>query len=278
MAIKTHKPTTATRRMRTDLDRSHLTDKKPEKQLTTHVRYQAGRKRGRISVRHKGGRAKRRYRLVDFVRDKHGVSATVAAIEYDPNRGADLALLHYHDGEKRYILAPDGLEVGATVEAGEKAGLQVGNALPLSRVPLGMPIHNIELRPGKGGQMVRGAGTGAVVTAKEDDGKYVQVRLPSKEIRRVLARCYATLGEIGNADLKNIKLGKAGRKRRLGIRPATRGVAYSSPRDHPHGGSYKTSGVGLKHPKTPWGKVARGVRTRRKKRWTNKFIVSRRKK
>lgn len=278
MALRKHKPTSAGRRNRVDLVRDHLTKKKPEKSLLLPMRSKAGRNRGRISTRHQGGGVKRRYRTIAFARTKLGIPAKVFSIEYDPNRGSDIALLHYVDGAKEYIIAPSGLNVGDTVSAGETAPLKDGNALPLGKIPLGMCIHNVELYPGKGGQLVRGAGNSAVITAKEDDGKYVHVRLPSKEVRRVLACCYATLGEVGNKDLRHVKLGKAGRNRKLGVRPTNRGVTYSSPRDHPHGGSYSTSGVGLKHPKTPWGKLARGGKTRRGNR-TDKFIVrSRRKK
>ena len=213
--------------------------------------------------------------MIDFKRDKREVVATVAALEYDPNRGPRIALLYYQDGEKRYILAPVGLGVGDRVLAAAKAEIKPGNALPLKNIPLGVKIHNVELHPGRGGQLARGAGNSTVITAKE--GKYVHLKLPSGEVKQVLAEGWATIGSLSNEDLKNIKLGKAGRKRHLGIRPTTRGVAFSSPRDHPHGGSYKTSGVGM-HPKTPWGKPARGKLTRRRQKTEGTIIKSRRQK
>ncbi len=251
-----------------------ITKKKPEKSLLMPLKRKAGRSnQGRISVRHRGGGAKRMLRIIDFKRDKLGIRGEVAAVEYDPNRSARIALINYVDGEKRYILVPLGLKVGDAVMAGEKAEIKVGNALPLRLIPTGTAIHNIELHRGKGGQLVRSAGTSAQLMAKEDS--YALVRMPSGEIRRIHIGCSATIGQVGNVDHQHIKLGKAGRKRHLGRRPSVRGSAMN-PRDHPHGGGEGKAPVGLPGPKTPWGKPAMGYRTRRRK-VTDSMIVKRRK-
>jgi large subunit ribosomal protein L2 len=275
MPVKTYKPTTPSRRGMTVSDFSEITTREPEKSLLTDLRGTGGRNvRGKVTTRHRGGGAKRAYRIIDFKRDKVGIPARVATIEYDPNRSARIALLHYADGEKRYILAPVGLQVGDEVMSGPDAEARPGNALPLANVPLGTMVHNIELRPGKGGQIVRAAGVSAQVLAKEGD--YVTLRMPSGEVRMVLQTCMATVGQVGNLDHSNVKLGKAGRKRWLGIRPTVRGSAMS-PRDHPHGGGEGRSPIGKDAPRTPWGKKALGVKTRRNKR-TNQLIVRRREK
>lgn len=271
--LKKHKATTPGRRHRIDVDRSDLHKGKPEKSLLKkgHKKRQGRGYKGRITVRHRGGGVKKRQRIIDFKRNKRDVPGVVKRIEYDPMRSANIALIFYRDGEKRYILAPDGLEVGQEIMAGEKAEFEVGNAIPLSKAPIGMPIHNLELTIGKGGQIVRGAGTAAYVLSKE--GKYATVQLPSKEHRLINLRCYATIGQVGNKDWKNRKLGKAGRKRLMGIRPSLRGVAQN-PGSHPHGGGEGRSGVGRKYAKTPWGKIASpGKKTRKKKKSSNKFIV-----
>jgi large subunit ribosomal protein L2 len=250
-----------------------ITRTKPEKSLLRPLRKRAGRNnRGRITVRHRGGGHKRNYRVIDFKRDKFGVPARVASIEYDPNRSARIALLVYADGEKRYIIAPLGLRVGDSVMSGPDADIRPGNALPIADITVGSLIHNIELSPGKGGQLARSAGTSAQLLAKE--GRYAQVRLPSGEVRLVYQKCMATIGQVGNTDHGNIKLGKAGRKRHLGWRPAVRGSAMS-PRDHPHGGGEGKSPIGMPGPKTPWGKPTLGAKTRHNKR-TDKWIVRRR--
>ncbi|MDY6878223.1 MAG: 50S ribosomal protein L2 [Chloroflexota bacterium] len=273
MAIKTYKPTSPGRRGMTGATFEEITRTEPERSLLRSLRKRAGRNvQGRITVRHRGGGHKRRYRLLDFKRDKMSISARVKSIEYDPNRSARIALLVYDDGEKRYIIAPLGLQVGDTVMSGEDAEIRVGNALPLAHIPLGTLVHNIELSPGRGGQMVRSAGTSAQVLAKEGD--YVTLRLPSGEVRLVRKDCMATIGQVGNVDHGNIKLGKAGRKRWLGYRPAVRGSAMS-PRDHPHGGGEGRSPIGMPSPKSPWGKKTLGKKTRRNKA-TNKYIVRRR--
>ena len=275
MPIKKFKPTSPGRRFVTVSDFSDITKTEPEKSLVVPLKKNAGRNSsGRITVRHKGGGHKRMYRIIDFKRDKDGVPAKVAAIEYDPNRSARIALLHYLDGEKRYIIAPHGLQVGQMVESGPDADIKVGNALPLANIPVGTIIHNIELYPGHGGQLVRSAGTSAQLMAKE--GKYATIRLPSGEMRLVLQTCRATIGQVGNIDHENITIGKAGRNRWLGIRPTVRGSAMN-PVDHPHGGGEGKAPIG-RHPVTPWGKPALGVRTRRKNKPTDKFIVKRRKK
>ncbi len=249
-----------------DIDR-----KKPEKSLLRILKKTAGRNSyGRITVRHRGGGHKRYYRLIDFKRDKFDIQGRVVALEYDPNRSATIALIQYPDGDKRYILAPDKLKRGDFVMAGEKAPIKEGNALPLSRIPVGMPIHNLELKPGSGGKLVRGAGTAAFIQAKE--GKYASVKLPSGEMRLINARCFATIGQVSNLDHKNQKLGKAGRRRHLGWRPAVRGVAMH-PGAHPHGGGEGRSGIGMKSPKTPWGKKALGKKTRKRRKYSNKYII-----
>jgi large subunit ribosomal protein L2 len=230
---------------------------------------------GKVTIRHQGGRHKRYLREIDFKRDKREIPAKVVAIEYDPNRGTNIALLFYVDGEKRYILAPEGLKVGDEVQAGEKVDIKPGNALPLKKMPLGTVVHNLELKPGKGGQIVRGAGTGAILMSKEK--KYFLVKLPSGEQRKIELTCYATVGQLGNIDRKNMVLGKAGRKRHLGIRPTVRGVAQH-PKSHPHGGGEGRSGIGMPSPKSPWGKRTLGVKTRSKKKYSDKLIMQRRNK
>jgi large subunit ribosomal protein L2 len=273
MGIKIYKPTSAGRRNMTSPTFEEITKKPPEKALLVSLKRQAGRNnQGRITVRHRGGGNRPKYRLIDFRRDKAGIPAKVTAIEYDPNRTARIALLNYADGEKRYILAPVGLMVGDTVLAGPKAEVKPGNTLPIANIPVGTMIHNIELLKGKGGQLVRSAGTSAQLMAKE--GKYAQVRMPSGETRYVSVECNATVGQIGNAEWNTIKLGKAGRRRHMGWRPTVRG-SVMSPRDHPHGGGEGKVGVGLPGPKTPWGKPALGKKTRRRK-FTDRFIVKRR--
>jgi large subunit ribosomal protein L2 len=274
MGIKTYKPITAGMRQWTSLDFSELTKKKPEKSLSSGRAERAGRDwNGRISVRHKGGGHKRRYREIDFKRDKIGVPGKVASIEYDPFRSANIALIYYIDGEKRYIIAPKGLTVGTTIKAGPDAAIEAGNALPLENIPLGFTVHNVELTLGKGGQMVRSAGTGALIAAKEGD--YVTIKLPSGEMRMIFKKCYATIGTVGNEDHMNVTLGKAGRKRWLGVRPTVRGMVMN-PVDHPHGGGEgKNKGI---HPVSPWGQPTKGFKTRKKHKPSSRFIVSRGKK
>jgi large subunit ribosomal protein L2 len=273
MPIKLYKPTSAGRRNMTAYTFEEITKSKPERSLTESLRKHGGRNnRGRVTVRHRGGGHKRRYRIIDFKRNKFDVKAQVIAIEYDPNRTARIALLQYADGEKRYIIAPIGLKVGDTVGNGPLAELRPGNALKISQIPVGSIVHNIELKPGKGGQMARSAGVSAQVVAKE--GVYAALRLPSGETRYVHETCMATLGQVGNAEHGNIKLGKAGRNRWKGWRPGVRGVAMD-PNSHPHGGGEGRSGIGMPGPKTPWGKPALGVRTRSNKR-TDRFIIRRR--
>jgi large subunit ribosomal protein L2 len=275
MPIKTYKPHTPGLRTKTTLDFSHLTKKEPEKKLLKANPSSGGRNsKGRISVRRRGGGQKRQYRIIDFKRNKFNIPAKIVALEYDPNRSADIALLQYADGEKRYILAPLGLKIGDQVISGEDVAIKVGNSLPLSKIPSGTVVHNIEMKPGKGGQIARGAGAAVQIMAKE--GKYVTLKLPSGEMRMILDRCYATVGEVGNKEHANISLGKAGRKRWLGQRPKVRGVAMN-PIDHPMGGGEgKTSGGG--HPRTPWGKPTKGYKTRKKNKGSDKYIVARRKK
>jgi len=274
MALKDYNPTTPGLRYRTTLDYSDLDKKPAEKRLTKGSAFKAGRdSAGRISVRRKGGRHKRLYRTIDFRRDKTGVPGKVAAIEYDPNRSANVALVVYADGEKRYILAPKGLERGSTIVSGENAAPTVGNALPLEQIPLGTAVHNVELQLGRGGQMARSAGTGAVLVAKDKD--YVTLKLPSGEMRMVFRRCMATIGVVGNEDHMNISLGKAGRSRHLGRRPKVRGVAMN-PVDHPLGGGEGRSSGG-RHPVSPWGQPTKGYKTRKKRKSSSKFIVKRRK-
>lgn len=273
MAIKVYKPTSPGRRGMTASTFEEITSTEPERSLLAPLRQRAGRNvRGKITVRHQGGGHKRNYRIIDFKRDKVGIPARVASIEYDPNRSARIALLVYADGEKRYIVAPLDLMVGDTVMSGPKAELRVGNALPITNIPPGTLIHNIELQPGKGGQLARSAGTSAQLMAKEGD--YAHVRLPSGEVRLIHQRCMATVGQVGNTDHGNITLGKAGRKRHMGWRPTVRGSAMS-PRDHPHGGGEGRTPIGMPSPKSPWGKPTLGKKTRRNKA-TNKWIVRRR--
>ncbi len=273
MPLKVQKPMTPGQRGQIRQTTEDITASRPKKSLLKPLKKRSGRNhQGRITVRHRGGGHKRRYRVIDFKRNKPGVPGEVASIEYDPNRSTRIALIKYPDGDWRYILAPNGLEVGATVEAGEQAEIRLGNALPLRAIPAGTQVHNVELHIGQGGQIVRGAGTSAQVLAKE--GRYTLLRLPSGEMRNVLSDCMATVGQLSAPDHKNTKLGKAGRKRHLGRRPEVRGVVMS-PRDHPHGGGEGRSPIGMPSPKTPWGKPALGYRTRRNKR-TDKFIVRRR--
>jgi large subunit ribosomal protein L2 len=275
MGIKTYKPITAGMRQWTSLDKSELTKHvKPEKSLTSGRSEKAGRdSRGRISVRHKGGGHKRLYRIVDFKRDKVGIPGKVASIEYDPNRSSNIALIKYVDGEKRYIIAPKGLVVNAQVVSGPNAPIEIGNTLPLENIPLGFTVHNIELTLGRGGQMARSAGTGALIAAKEGD--YVTIKLPSGEMRMVFKKCSATIGVVGNEDHMNVSLGKAGRNRWLGVRPTVRGMAMN-PVDHPHGGGEgKNKGI---HPVSPWGQPTKGYKTRKKHKPSSRFIVSRGKK
>ena len=274
MAVKAYRPTSPGRRGKTSLDFAEITKDKPEKSLLLPLKKKAGRSnQGKITVRHRGGGSKRQLRIIDFKRNKFDVPGKVHSIEYDPNRTANIALIHYVDGEKRYILAPFGLKTGQIIMSGKNAEIRPGNALPLKHIPLGTDIHNIELYKGRGGQMVRSAGTSAQLVAKE--GNYALVKLPSSELRRIDAECIATIGQIGNIDHNNISLGKAGIKRHMGWRPEVRGSAMT-PRDHPHGGGEGRSPIGHPGPKTPWGKPALGYRTRRNKR-TNNMIVRRRK-
>ncbi|MGD9100825.1 MAG: 50S ribosomal protein L2 [Anaerolineae bacterium] len=273
MAVKTYKPTSPSRRGMVGSTFEEITRSRPERSLLKPLRKRAGRNfRGKITVRHRGGGHKRRYRQIDFKRNKHGIPARVDSIEYDPNRSARIALLVYADGEKRYIIAPLGLRVGDRLMSGPGADIRVGNAMPLDSMPLGTLVHNIELKPGRGGQMVRAAGTSAQLLAKEEG--YVTLRLPSGEMRMVLGRCIATVGQVGNVDHSNIKLGKAGRKRWLGIRPTVRGSAMN-PNDHPHGGGEGRAPIGMPSPKSPWGKPTLGKRTRGRKP-SDKYIVRRR--
>ena len=271
MAIKVYKAITNGRRNMTSLDFAEITTSKPEKSLLAPLPKKAGRNnQGKITVRHHGGGHKKQYRIIDFKRNKDNVPAKVATIEYDPNRSANIALLHYVDGEKRYIIAPKELQVGQILVSGEGADIKVGNALPLANIPVGTLIHNIELKPGKGGQLVRSAGTSAQVLGKE--GKYVLVRLKSGEVRMILATCRATIGEVGNEQHGLVNIGKAGRTRWLGKRPTVRG-SVMNPNDHPHGGGEGRTSIGRKSPMSPWGKPTLGKKTRSKKARSNKFIV-----
>jgi large subunit ribosomal protein L2 len=273
MAIRVYKPTSPARRFMTVNAFEEITKKTPEKALTSSKKKNAGRnKQGKITVRHQGGGNRVKYRMIDFKRDKLQVPANVAAIEYDPNRSAFIALLHYLDGEKRYILAPVGLKPGDVVVAGEGVDIKPGNAMPLSAIPVGTLIHNLELRPGTGGQLVRSAGVYAQLMAKEGD--FAQVRLPSGEIRKIPVRAQATIGTVGNTDHENIRIGKAGRKRHMGIRPTVRGVVMN-PVDHPHGGGEGKSPIGKPAPVTPWGKKTLGRKTRKHKKYSNRLIVKR---
>ncbi len=272
MAVKRYRPTSAGQRFITTIDTKDLTKKKPEKSLVEVKKKHSGRNNnGHITVRHKGGGTRRQYRIIDFKRQKDAIPAKVAAIEYDPNRSARIALLNYKDGEKRYILAPVGLEIGHSVESGDTADIKTGNCLPVKNIPLGTVIHNIELRPGEGGKLVRSAGSAAQLMAKEGD--YAQVRMPSGEVRRILLVCRATIGQLGNLDHENVVIGKAGRIRHMGKRPSVRGIAMN-PVDHPHGGGEARSTSG-RPPTTPWGQMTMGKKTRRNKR-TTKMIVRKR--
>lgn len=271
MPIKVYKPTTNGRRNMTSLTYEEITTSKPEKSLLAPISKNAGRNNhGKITVRHRGGGHKRKYRIIDFKRMKDGVPGKVATIEYDPNRSANIALINYADGEKRYILAPKGITVGTVIESGPQADIKPGNALPLVDIPVGTLIHNIEMKPGKGGQLVRSAGTSAQILGREE--RYVLIRLASGEVRRILSVCRATVGEIGNADHGLVNIGKAGRKRHMGWRPTVRG-SVMNPNDHPHGGGEGRTPIGRKAPVTPWGKPALGLKTRNKKKASSKLIV-----
>lgn len=276
MAIKKYKPTSPGRRFMSVAAFDEITTDTPEKTLLEALPKRAGRnQQGKITTRHRGGGHKRQYRIIDFKRNKDGIPGRVATIEYDPNRSARIALIHYVDGEKRYILAPVGLKVGDTIHSGPDADIKVGNALPLSAIPVGTVVHNVELKPGKGGQMARAAGAEAQLLAKEGD--YAQLRLASGEVRMVRIECRATVGQVGNLDHENVNYGKAGRKRWLGIRPTVRGVVMN-PNDHPHGGGEGRAPIGRKSPMSPWGKPTLGKKTRKKNHRTDKYIVRRRKK
>ena len=274
MAIKHYNPVTPGQRKKSTLVNEELTKTAPEKSLLKKMNKHSGRNnQGKITVRHQGGGAKRKYRVIDFRRNKFDIEGTVASIEYDPNRSANIALINYIDGEKRYIIAPKGLKVGMKVKSGENVDIKVGNALPIMNIPVGTTIHNIEMRPGKGGQIARSAGQSAQILGRED--KYVLVRLSSGETRKILGTCLATIGEVGNEDYSLVRLGKAGRTRHLGIRPTVRG-SVMNPNDHPHGGGEGRAPVGRKQPMTPWGKPALGLKTRRNKKSSSKLIVTRR--
>lgn len=274
MAIRNYKPTTPGRRKMSTLINDEITKATPEKSLTVTLKKNSGRNnQGKITTRHQGGRVKRKYRIIDFKRNKLNVPGVVASIEYDPNRTANIALINYVDGEKRYIIAPKNLTVGTRIEAGENVDIIIGNALPLMNIPVGTVVHNIELRPGKGGELARSAGSSAQILGRE--GKYVMLRLSSGEQRKVLGTCMATVGEVGNEDSSLVKVGKAGRNRYKGIRPTVRG-SVMNPNDHPHGGGEGRAPVGRKQPMTPWGKPALGYKTRKNKKSSNKLIVTRR--
>ena len=274
MGIKTYNPYTPSRRHMTGSDFSEITKSTPEKSLTVSKNSKAGRNaQGKITVRHRGGGAKRKYRIIDFKRYKDGIPATVKSIEYDPNRTANIALICYADGQKAYIIAPNGLQVGAVLMNGPEAEIKLGNCLPLAQIPVGTMVHNVELYPGKGGQLVRSAGNAAQLMAKE--GKYATLRLPSGEMRLVPIQARATVGQVGNIDHELINIGKAGRKRHMGIRPTVRG-SVMNPNDHPHGGGEGKTGIGRPGPCTPWGKPALGLKTRKKNKQSNKMIVRRR--
>ena len=276
MAIKNYKPMTNGQRGMSTLINDEITSTTPEKSLVVTLKKNGGRNnQGRITVRHRGGGAKRKYRIIDFKRDKDGIIGTVASIEYDPNRTANIALINYADGEKRYIIAPKGLKVGDKIESGEKADIKVGNTLPLANIPEGTMVHNVELKAGKGGQIARTAGSSVQILGRE--GKYTLLRLTSGEVRKVLSTCRATIGEVGNADHELVKVGKAGRKRHMGIKPTVRG-SVMNPNDHPHGGGEGRAPIGRKGPVTPWGKPALGYKTRKNKKASDKLIVRRRKK
>ena len=275
MAIKHFNPVTPGQRKKSTLVNEELTKTAPEKSLLVIKKKNAGRNnQGRITVRHQGGGEKRKYRIIDFKRNKFDIEGTVASIEYDPNRSANIALINYKDGEKRYIIAPKGLKVGMKIVSGENVDIKVGNTLPIMNIPVGTVIHNIELRPGKGAQIARSAGQSAQILGRED--KYVLVRLSSGETRKILGTCLATIGEVGNEDYSLVRLGKAGRSRHMGIRPTVRG-SVMNPNDHPHGGGEGRAPVGRKQPMTPWGKPALGYKTRKNKKSSDKLIVTRRK-
>ena len=274
MPVKSYKPTTSSRRKMSTLVNDEITKTTPEKNLVVTVKKNSGRNnQGKITVRHQGGGAKRKYRIIDFKRNKLDVPGTVYAIEYDPNRTANIALISYKDGEKRYIIAPNTLKVGDVIVSSENADIKVGNTLPIMNIPVGTVIHNIEMRPGKGGQLARSAGSSAQILGRE--GNYVLIRLTSGETRKILGVCKATVGEVGNLDKELVKLGKAGRKRHMGIRPTVRG-SVMNPNDHPHGGGEGRAPVGRKQPMTPWGKPALGLKTRKNRKTSTKFIVKRR--
>ena len=274
MPVKFFKPTTPARRGMSTLVNSEITKSTPEKSLLAKTSGKGGRNNlGRITVRHKGGGVKRQYRIIDFKRDKFDISGTVASIEYDPNRSANIALINYTDGEKRYIIAPLNLKVGETIISGDAVDIKIGNSLPIMNIPVGSTIHNVELRPGKGGEIARAAGGSAQILGRE--GKYVLVRLRSGEMRNILGTCRATIGEVGNTDHELVNLGKAGRTRHMGIRPTVRG-SVMNPNDHPHGGGEGRTPIGRKQPMTPWGKPALGTKTRKNKKPSSKFIVKRR--
>ena len=276
MAIRVYKPTTNGSRQRSVLTSEEITKKAPEKGLLVTKKKTNGRNnQGRITVRHRGGGVKRKYRLIDFKRVKDGITAIVSSIEYDPNRSSNIALINYRDGEKAYIIAPKGLKVGDVVESGVNADIKIGNALPIMNIPVGTIIHNIELRPGKGGQLARSAGSSAQILGRED--KYVLIRLSSGETRKILGTCRATIGSVGNEDYGLVKIGKAGRNRHKGIRPTVRG-SVMNPNDHPHGGGEGRAPIGRSGPMTPWGKPALGLKTRKNKKESDKYIVTRRKK
>ncbi len=276
MAIRNYKSTTPGRRKMSTLINTEITSSTPEKSLLVTLKKNGGRNSsGKITVRHHGGGEKRKYRVIDFKRNKRDIIGTVASIEYDPNRSANIALINYADGEKRYIIAPKEITVGTKIVAGENADIKVGNALPIANMPVGTVIHNIELRPGKGGELARSAGASAQILGRENE--YVMIRLSSGEQRKILGTCYATVGEVGNEDFSLVKLGKAGRTRHLGVKPTVRG-SVMNPNDHPHGGGEGRAPVGRKSPMTPWGKPALGYKTRKNKKASDKLIVSRRKK
>ncbi len=275
MAVKIYKPMTAGTRNKSTLKNTEITTSKPEKSLLVPIKKSGGRNsQGKITIRHRGGGAKRQYRIIDFKRNKDGIIGTVATIEYDPNRTANIALINYKDGEKRYIIAPNKIKVGDNVISGENVDIKIGNSAPLQSIPEGTMVHNIELRPGKGGEMARSAGSSAQILGIE--GNYVLIKLRSGEVRKVLGKCRATVGEVGNKDKELVKLGKAGRKRLMGFRPTVRGSAMN-PNDHPHGGGEGKAPIGRKGPVTPWGKPTLGYKTRKKKKQSEKLIVRRKK-
>ncbi len=275
MAIKIYKKNNAGRRNMSIVKSDLVFDKKPEKSLLAPMKSRAGRSNGKISVRHQGGGAKRRYRVIDFKQDKFDIPGKIAAIERDPNRSSFIALIHYKDGEKRYVLASEGMVAGMKILTSANAPIKSGNRTRIKNIPIGTMISNLELFPGKGGQIVRGAGSGAILTAVDE--KTAQVKMPSGEVRLINNECYATIGQVSNFEHNAINIGKAGRKRHMGVRPAVRGTVMN-PVDHPHGGGEGRQGIGLKHPKTPWGKPALGKKTRKKSRYSNKFIIKRRQK